>query len=88
MKWNETAFWRVCKYLKMWWPGTESNRRRQPFQGRQINNLQVAVLKIKDLRVVGLDSSWTPGRSPVRVGLHLDSTVGDRVNQMDSTARV
>jgi hypothetical protein len=33
MKWNETAFWRVCKLLKIWWPGTESNRRRQPFQG-------------------------------------------------------
>ena len=33
MKWNETAFWRVCKLLKMWWPGTELNRRRQPFQG-------------------------------------------------------
>ncbi len=23
----------VCKCLKTWWPGTESNRRRQPFQG-------------------------------------------------------
>ena len=22
-----------CKLLKRWWPGTESNRRRQPFQG-------------------------------------------------------
>jgi len=33
MKWNETAFWKVCKPLKTWWPGTESNRRRQPFQG-------------------------------------------------------
>jgi hypothetical protein len=33
MNWNETAFWRVCKLLKMWWPGTESNRRRQLFQG-------------------------------------------------------
>ncbi len=33
MKWNETAFWGACKLLKMWWPGTELNRRRQPFQG-------------------------------------------------------
>src|ERR1700677_1396433 len=33
MNWNETAVWRVCKSLKTWWPGTESNRRRQPFQG-------------------------------------------------------
>ena len=23
----------IAKLLKMWWPGTESNRRRQPFQG-------------------------------------------------------
>ena len=23
----------ACRLLKMWWPGTESNRRRQPFQG-------------------------------------------------------
>src|SRR5215470_5353890 len=23
----------TCKYLKTWWPGTELNRRRQPFQG-------------------------------------------------------
>src|ERR1039458_4149773 len=30
---NETGFWKVCKLLKPWWPGTESNRRRQPFQG-------------------------------------------------------
>jgi hypothetical protein len=22
---NETAFWKVCKLLKTWWPGTESN---------------------------------------------------------------
>ena len=33
MEWNETAFWKVCKLLKKWWPGTDLNRRRQPFQG-------------------------------------------------------
>jgi hypothetical protein len=33
MKRNETGFWKICKLLKTWWPGTESNRRRQPFQG-------------------------------------------------------
>jgi hypothetical protein len=33
MKWNETGFLEVCKLLKRWWPGTELNRRRQPFQG-------------------------------------------------------
>jgi len=33
MKRNETSFWNVCKLLKKAWPGTESNRRRQPFQG-------------------------------------------------------
>jgi hypothetical protein len=25
----------ACNCLKRWWPGTESNRRRQPFQGSQ-----------------------------------------------------
>jgi hypothetical protein len=33
MNWNETGFWEACKLLKTWWPGTESNHRRQPFQG-------------------------------------------------------
>ena len=33
MKRNETANLEVCKLLILWWPGTESNRRRQPFQG-------------------------------------------------------
>jgi hypothetical protein len=33
MKWNEIAEGEPCKLLKTWWPGTESNRRRQPFQG-------------------------------------------------------
>jgi len=33
MKRNETGFWNARKLLKTWWPGTESNRRRQPFQG-------------------------------------------------------
>ena len=37
MKRNETDLWSVCKLLKTWWPGTESNRRRQPFQGRLAN---------------------------------------------------
>jgi hypothetical protein len=32
MKWNETVFGGVRKLLRMWWPGTESNRRRPPFQ--------------------------------------------------------
>ena len=26
-------FLAAAKYFRMWWPGTESNRRRQPFQG-------------------------------------------------------
>ena len=26
----------VAKCLKRWWPGTESNRRRRPFQGRAL----------------------------------------------------
>ena len=31
--WNETEVLMACKLVKTWWPGTESNRRRQPFQG-------------------------------------------------------
>jgi hypothetical protein len=31
--WNETAVLKACKLLKTWWPGTDLNRRRQPFQG-------------------------------------------------------
>ena len=27
------SFFGLCKCLKTWWPGTELNRRRQPFQG-------------------------------------------------------
>ena len=30
---NSSDFGESCKSFKMWWPGTESNRRRQPFQG-------------------------------------------------------
>ena len=32
-KWNKTDGGIACKLLNTWWPGTESNRRRQPFQG-------------------------------------------------------
>ena len=32
------------KRFRMWWPGTESNRRRQPFQGCGINHLQPSFL--------------------------------------------
>jgi hypothetical protein len=33
----------------VWWPGTESNRRRQPFQGCMINNLQTMLYENKRL---------------------------------------
>src|SRR5678816_996207 len=29
-------FLAICKLLKLVWPGTESNRRRRPFQGRAL----------------------------------------------------
>ena len=32
-EWNRSGVQRVGKLLKTRWPGTESNRRRQPFQG-------------------------------------------------------
>jgi len=31
--WNQNSDSSGCRCLKTWWPGTESNRRRQPFQG-------------------------------------------------------
>ena len=31
--WNGMGLDRTCNSLILWWPGTESNRRRQPFQG-------------------------------------------------------
>src|SRR5947199_65379 len=42
------------------WPGTESNRRRQPFQGWYINNLQAWLTESKRLTCR-------------RFGLHLDA---------------
>src|SRR5713101_571841 len=30
------TFLAIAKLLKRWWPGTESNRRRRPFQGRAL----------------------------------------------------
>src|SRR5947209_2409574 len=32
-EWNRLQERGACKLLKKWWPGTELNRRRQPFQG-------------------------------------------------------
>ena len=52
MKWNKTASWGAGKYLKQWWPGTESNRRRQPFQGCRINHLQISFSRFH--RVTGV----------------------------------
>jgi hypothetical protein len=34
-------FLEITKLFRMWWPGRELNRRRQPFQGCWINDLQV-----------------------------------------------
>jgi hypothetical protein len=31
--WSQTGDQGMARCLKRWWPGTESNRRRQPFQG-------------------------------------------------------
>src|SRR5260370_14591503 len=36
-------------FEKLRWPGTESNRRRQPFQGCMINNLQTTLTETKGL---------------------------------------
>jgi len=38
-EWNRSRASRSCKLLKTWWPGTELNRRRQPFQGSTLPSL-------------------------------------------------
>src|ERR1019366_10222670 len=68
--WNQNPELSVCKCLKTWWPGTELNRRRQPFQGCQINNLQTMFYENTRLTrekfglhldaTSVLDSIWTP----------------------------
>lgn len=40
-KWNQTGSGDGCKCLKTRWPGTESNRRRQPFQRGDNHYLQL-----------------------------------------------
>src|SRR5262249_3144116 len=72
---NETANLEVCKLLKSWWPGTESNRRRQPFQGCALpTELPGLALKINCIRLrknsaasVGLHDERC-GRLPNREG--------------------
>jgi hypothetical protein len=44
----------------VWWPGTDLNRRRQPFQGCQINHLQTMFYE-------------NTGLTRERFGLHLDA---------------
>src|SRR5450755_2285827 len=68
--WNQNSDWSGCKCLKTWWPWTELNRLRQPFQGCLINNLQTAPYENTRLtrNKFGLhldargflDSAWTP----------------------------
>src|ERR1700685_3429908 len=59
MKGNETADQRVCKLLKTWWPGTESNRRRQPFQGLLPNRLTgLESADVIDLKRVISEAIW------------------------------
>ena len=58
--------------FETWWPGTESNRRRQRFSGLPDQSAYKYVcLKIKDLQDKDLDASafrvpvWTPPRLPL-----------------------
>jgi hypothetical protein len=70
-------FWRRAKSLmfprinclflvtaksKVWWPGTESNRRRQPFQGclpiKLSGQFQRKFMTISELRGKGVGTDW------------------------------
>jgi len=50
----------LSKLLILWWPGMESNRRRQPFQGCPSMTYRWSSQKTRDLHDNDLDSIWTP----------------------------
>src|SRR6266542_751090 len=61
-----------------WWPGTESNRRRQPFQGGRINHLQAGLLRFQRDTAV-LFGLQVDSKSRVSiVGLQVDSRFAGR----------
>jgi hypothetical protein len=55
----------------VWWPGTELNRRRQPFQGWSINNLRAILTENTRLTRERFGLHLDARR---RFGLHADST--------------
>jgi hypothetical protein len=57
-----------------WWPGTESNRRRQPFQGCWINHLQSGTLWFHSLTGGRFGLHLDPNPVAAKFGLHADST--------------
>ena len=62
------------KLFRMWWPGTESNRRRQPFQGCAINHLQTNFLWFHKLAGAEFGRHLDSSAILKEVGLQSDST--------------
>jgi len=66
----------TAKFFVLWWPGTESNRRRQPFQGCQLNRLGPALKEDKGLTRRRFGRHLDSGGSFEGCGLHGDSGLG------------
>ena len=54
------------KSFRMWWPGTESNRRRQPFQGSEINHLETCSACLQTHAGMWFGPVLDPGYQPER----------------------
>ena len=57
-EWNRNKVEGGRKCLKTWWPGTESNRGRQPFQGLAVFRLRVHFESAKVCGSGGLIGHW------------------------------
>ena len=56
-KWNQNGGSDIAKCKKKWWPGTESNRRRQPFQGCALPSELPGHARLRRLREGGAQNA-------------------------------
>jgi hypothetical protein len=82
--------------LKIWWPGTELNRRRQPFQGcalppelpgHFLNALQFGLEKSRICHVIIRPPAGTAGNSANALGLVKQKIIASRCGPFPSAAR-